>query len=141
MTRRNFLSTLTALVAAPAAAPAAAAGSAQIAPLELSDVEWRARLSPEQYAVLRREGTEAPFTSPLNAEKRTGTYHCAGCDLALHCNGVFDDMVAVAKGLEPASPATLKRLTRAMLWLAPPKPFDREAAVWERDGLLAKAPG
>jgi len=91
MTRRNFLSTLTALVAAPAAAPAAAAGSAQIAPLELSDAEWRARLSPDQYAVLRREGTEPPFTSPLNAEKRTGTYHCAGCDLALFTSAMKFD--------------------------------------------------
>jgi len=91
MTRRNFLSTLTALVAAPAAAPAAATGSTQIAPLELSDAEWRARLTPEQYAVLRREGTERPFTSPLNAEKRAGTYHCAGCDLALFTSAMKFD--------------------------------------------------
>ncbi len=91
MTRRSFLSTLTALVAAPAAAPAAATGPTQIAPLELSDAEWRARLTPEQYAVLRREGTERPFTSPLNAEKRTGTYHCAGCDLALFTSAMKFD--------------------------------------------------
>ncbi len=84
MTRRTFLSTLTALAAAPAAVPAAPASSASaIGRLELSDAEWRQRLTPEQYKVLRREGTEAPFTSPLNAEKRKGTYHCAGCELAL----------------------------------------------------------
>jgi peptide-methionine (R)-S-oxide reductase len=44
-----------------------------------SDEEWRARLTPAQYQVLRREGTEPPGTSPLNDEKRAGTYVCAGC--------------------------------------------------------------
>jgi peptide-methionine (R)-S-oxide reductase len=84
MTRRTFLSTLTALAAAPAAVPAAPAPAAtEIGRLELSDAEWRKRLTSEQYAVLRREGTEAPFTSPLNAEKRAGTFQCAGCDLPL----------------------------------------------------------
>lgn len=50
---------------------------------QLSDAEWKRRLSPSAYAVLRREGTEAPFSSPLNAEKRVGTFHCAACDLPL----------------------------------------------------------
>ena len=51
--------------------------------LELSDDEWKKRLTPEQYEVLRREGTERPFTSPLNKEYGAGTYVCAGCDLPL----------------------------------------------------------
>ena len=46
-----------------------------------SDEEWRRRLTPEQYRVLRHHGTERAGTSPLNQEKRAGTYHCAGCDL------------------------------------------------------------
>jgi peptide-methionine (R)-S-oxide reductase len=45
--------------------------------------EWRKILSPNQFAVLREEGTERPFTSPLNNEKRKGTFVCAGCDLPL----------------------------------------------------------
>ena len=49
----------------------------------LSDADWKARLSPAAYAVLRHEDTERAFTSPLNAEKRPGVFHCAGCDLAL----------------------------------------------------------
>lgn len=45
--------------------------------------EWRKRLTAEQYAVLRDHDTERPFTSPLNREKRKGTFTCAGCDLPL----------------------------------------------------------
>ncbi len=48
-----------------------------------TDAQWRETLSREQYAVLRREGTERAHTSPLNLEKRTGTYVCAGCGQAL----------------------------------------------------------
>lgn len=45
-----------------------------------SDVEWREKLNPEQYRVLRQHGTERAGTSPLNAEKRKGVFLCAGCD-------------------------------------------------------------
>jgi peptide-methionine (R)-S-oxide reductase len=48
-----------------------------------TDAEWRKLLTPAQYEVLRHEGTERPFTSPLLAEKRRGTFACAGCDLDL----------------------------------------------------------
>lgn len=48
-----------------------------------SDAEWRALLSPEAYDVLRHEGTEPPFTSPLLGEHRAGVFTCAGCALDL----------------------------------------------------------
>ncbi len=48
-----------------------------------SDAEWRKLLTPEQYEVLRRDGTERAFTSPLLNEHRRGTFACAGCDLEL----------------------------------------------------------
>ncbi|HEY6985340.1 MAG TPA: peptide-methionine (R)-S-oxide reductase, partial [Rhodanobacteraceae bacterium] len=48
-----------------------------------TDAEWRALLTPDQYAVLRQQGTERAFTSPLDHEKRAGTFACAGCDLPL----------------------------------------------------------
>lgn len=48
-----------------------------------SDAQWRALLGPDRYQILRRGGTEPPFSSPLIGEKRRGTYHCAGCGLAL----------------------------------------------------------
>lgn len=49
----------------------------------LSAAEWQKRLSPEQFYVLRKHGTERAGTSPLNKEKRKGTFACAGCDLPL----------------------------------------------------------
>jgi len=52
-------------------------------PLKLSDDEWRKRLDPVQFKVLREEGTERAGSSPLNAEKRPGVFACAGCDLPL----------------------------------------------------------
>ncbi|PJC11534.1 MAG: peptide-methionine (R)-S-oxide reductase, partial [Comamonadaceae bacterium CG_4_9_14_0_8_um_filter_60_18] len=57
--------------------------SARIEPLRLTDLEWKQRLTPKQYDVLRHEGTESPQSSPLNTEKRKGVYHCAACDLPL----------------------------------------------------------
>ncbi len=47
--------------------------------IEKSDEEWREQLSPEQYEILRRKGTEAPFTGEYVDEKRSGTYKCSGC--------------------------------------------------------------
>ena len=44
-----------------------------------TDQDWRRTLTPDQYRVLREEGTERPFSSALNREKRKGTYVCAGC--------------------------------------------------------------
>ena len=46
----------------------------------LSKEEWKSRLSPESYYILREEGTERAFSSELNNEKRKGVFHCAGCD-------------------------------------------------------------
>ena len=48
-------------------------------PVTLTEEEWRAKLSPSQYQVLRKHGTERAGTSPLNAEKRHGRFVCAGC--------------------------------------------------------------
>ena len=50
---------------------------------KLTAAEWQKRLTPEQFYVLRKHGTERAGTSPLNKEKRAGTFACAGCDLPL----------------------------------------------------------
>jgi peptide-methionine (R)-S-oxide reductase len=83
MTRRQWMSFMSALGLAPAAASSATAAPAAAPRVQRSDAEWKKVLSPAAYDVLRHEGTERPFTSPLNAEKRPGRYHCAGCNHAL----------------------------------------------------------
>jgi peptide-methionine (R)-S-oxide reductase len=77
MERRTLLTALSAWVAG-AATPAAAQANTRF-PLQKSDAEWRKLLSPAAYAVLFQHGTERAGTSPLNAEKRPGTYVCAAC--------------------------------------------------------------
>ena len=51
--------------------------------IEKTDAEWRAKLTPEQYDILRNHGTERPWSSPLLKEHRKGIFACAGCDLPL----------------------------------------------------------
>ena len=83
-TRRNFIalsSTGIAMVLAGGAGPSAAATGFEI---EKTEAEWRAILTPAQYGVLREENTEPAGSSPLDKEHREGTFHCAGCDLALY---------------------------------------------------------
>ena len=50
---------------------------------KLTAAEWKKRLTPAQFGILREEGTERAFSSPLDHEKRKGTFACAGCDLPL----------------------------------------------------------
>jgi len=61
-----------------------------------SKEEWKARLSPESYYILREEGTERAFSSQLNKEKRKGIFHCAGCDLPLFSQ--IKSMIVVQDG-------------------------------------------
>jgi peptide-methionine (R)-S-oxide reductase len=96
MSRRKLLTQLTLGGLFGRAATATAQSPAQ-APtrrpdrLELSEAQWKQRLTPAQYQVLRLEGTERAFTSPLNAEKRKGVYKCVGCDLPLFTSGMKYD--------------------------------------------------
>jgi peptide-methionine (R)-S-oxide reductase len=69
----------------------AAAVAATPAPFKLTDAEWRKRLSPQAYQVLRQASTEYPFTSPLNNEHRKGTFACAGCGLPLYASATKFD--------------------------------------------------
>ena len=84
-TRRQFLfaGTAAAVAAAVFTRQTLAATPAETIELTLSDAQWRARLTAQQYAILRQEGTEWPNSSPLNTEHRVGTFSCAGCSLPL----------------------------------------------------------
>ncbi|MBF0311090.1 MAG: peptide-methionine (R)-S-oxide reductase MsrB [Magnetococcales bacterium] len=83
MNRRRLLTLGIALMAGYPWRGGSIAGEKKVDKIDKSDSEWRALLTPEQYDVLRREGTERAFTSPLNKEYGAGVYHCAGCDLDL----------------------------------------------------------
>ncbi len=83
--RRQMLTLLGIGVAMPVlAACGSTRAEARDFPIRLSEAEWRRKLTREQFRILREAGTEPPFTSPLDKEKRAGTFHCAGCGNALY---------------------------------------------------------
>lgn len=82
ISRRHLLSASLAGIVAMAAGTGLAAERV-VPQFNLTDAQWRSRLSPAAYRVLRRAETEPPFSSPLNREHRRGTFLCAGCALPL----------------------------------------------------------
>jgi len=80
-TRRHLL--LAGTAAGLFARHAAAAPPGEVFEVRYTDAQWRERLTPQQYAVLRQQGTERPGSSPLEREHRAGTFTCAGCGLPL----------------------------------------------------------
>lgn len=83
-TRRSILTAASALALAPVAAGAAPKDAFANSPFrKLTDADWRRKLPPASYAVLRQEATERPGTSTLLDEHRAGTFVCLGCDLPL----------------------------------------------------------
>ncbi|MFT2520588.1 peptide-methionine (R)-S-oxide reductase, partial [Escherichia coli] len=74
---------------------------------------WRARLTPEQYQILRKEGTERAGTSPLNKEHRAGTFACAGCALPLFSSKTkFDSGTGWPSFWQPLDKAVATRQDR-----------------------------
>lgn len=79
-----------------------------------TDAQWRARLSPQQYAVLRQEATEPPGSSPLNKEHRPGTFSCAGCSLPLFASSTkFDSGTGWPSFWKPLDNAVATRKDRS----------------------------
>ena len=87
MDRRSFIKRVAGGAGALALSKFLLAGQAiaaeRIAKLSKTDAEWKRLLTPEQYDVLRQEGTERSHTSPLDREKRSGLFVCVACDLPL----------------------------------------------------------
>ena len=83
MERRQFIAVLAGLFAAHRLAQAGPTDPIKIEKIVLKPEEWKKRLTPQQYAILREEDTERAGSSPLDREKRKGTFVCAGCDLPL----------------------------------------------------------
>ena len=112
MNRRKIFKGFTALLGL-SAAPWAFSQSKPTAAnaLVLSEAQWKQKLSPAQFAILRTEGTERAGSSPLNNEKRKGVYHCAGCDLALFTSEMkFDSGTGWPSFFQPVDEAHVGRI-------------------------------
>jgi peptide-methionine (R)-S-oxide reductase len=90
-TRRTALAWLGAGFAIPVLGACGSAAEAKTYKVSYTDAEWKKRLSPAAYKVLRHEDTEPPFSSPLDKEKRKGTFVCAGCGNALYSSATKFD--------------------------------------------------
>ncbi|MCA0903346.1 peptide-methionine (R)-S-oxide reductase MsrB [Qipengyuania aquimaris] len=83
--RRGFLGWIGASASfAALAACGSGRAEAKSFPVSLSEAQWRSKLTKSEFYVLRQEGTERPYSSPLNEEKRAGVFMCAGCGNALY---------------------------------------------------------
>ena len=93
-------------------------GSAGDGPFEIvkGEDEWKRILSPAAFNVLRRHGTERPFTSPLNGEKRKGSYACAGCNLPLFASDTkFESGTGWPSFFKPLANAVATSSDRSLL--------------------------
>jgi peptide-methionine (R)-S-oxide reductase len=123
ITRRNILLGGASLLGLFGIAGAACSQSrADKAPAETfevthTDAEWRRMLSPDAYEVLRHEDTEPPFSSPLDHEKRPGTFACAGCALPLFSSRTkFDSGTGWPSFWKPLDGAVRTRRDRSFGW-------------------------
>jgi peptide-methionine (R)-S-oxide reductase len=121
-TRRDILkggAGLLALVGAAGASwPGGAKPAAEAFEVTKTDAEWRAQLGEAAYRVLRHEDTEPPFSSPLDHEKRAGTFCCAGCDLPLFSSKTkFDSGTGWPSFWKPLPDAVRTRADRSFGWV------------------------
>ncbi|EHN65808.1 peptide-methionine (R)-S-oxide reductase MsrB [Comamonas testosteroni] len=115
-TRRHMLLSAAASAAALSTGIFHRSATAASESIEISytDAQWRARLSPQQYAVLRQEATEPPGSSPLNKEHRPGIFSCAGCSLPLFASTTkFDSGTGWPSFWKPLDNAVATRKDRS----------------------------
>ncbi len=115
LTRRTALSGLAAIASANLLQTLGAHAGGEDH-LVYTDAEWRSRLTANQYAILREDGTERPFTSPLLHEKRKGIFACAGCGNDLFSSATkFDSGTGWPSFWKPLPRAVLTRSDRSLL--------------------------
>lgn len=114
-TDRRTLLAVAGLGALTAACGGTPAEAAQTFPFRLTDAEWRKRLSPQAYDVLRKGATEWAGTSPLNKEHRAGTFACAGCGLPLFASATkFESGTGWPSFYRPLPNAVVTRSDRSL---------------------------
>ena len=84
LTRRGLIASAVAFAAVGGTAISNARAATGSFEVTRTPAEWKAMLTPQEYKVMRREGTERPFSSPLDKFYEAGTYHCRGCDLPVY---------------------------------------------------------
>lgn len=91
-TRRSFIGWLSASAALPVlSACGSATAEARSFPVKRTPAQWRKKLTKSEYYILREAGTERPYSSPLDKEKRKGTFVCAGCNNRLYASSTKYD--------------------------------------------------
>lgn len=122
MQRRTFLITAAGAGAALlwARLPRSLAGQppAGHGPWALTPDQWRKRLTPAQFHILREAGTEPPFSSPLDHETRAGLYHCAGCALPLYSSATKYDSGTGWPSFWKPLPDAIATRTDTRLWMS-----------------------
>ncbi|MBQ1500230.1 MAG: peptide-methionine (R)-S-oxide reductase MsrB [Sphingomonas sp.] len=113
--RRAFLAVAGIGAFTAACGGGAPAEAAQKFEFTLTDAEWKKRLSPLAYQVLRQGATERAFTSPLNKEHRAGTFACAGCALPLYASSTkFDSGTGWPSFWQPLPRAVITRADNSL---------------------------
>ncbi|MBW4331549.1 peptide-methionine (R)-S-oxide reductase MsrB [Stakelama sp. CBK3Z-3] len=114
--RRQFLGfTGIGLAALTTGCSAGESRAAETFPLNLSREQWKKRLTPTQFRILREAGTERPFSSPLNDEHRSGTFICAGCDQPLYSSKTkFESGTGWPSFYAPLKGAVVTRTDRSL---------------------------
>jgi peptide-methionine (R)-S-oxide reductase len=114
--RRAFIGVAGAAGAALTFLPVGRAnGASRSFEFALSDSDWRKRLGPERYRILREAGTERPYSSPLNKEHRRGTFACAGCGLPLFSSATkFDSGTGWPSFFRPLPNAIVTRADHSL---------------------------
>jgi len=114
--RRALLGTFAAVAIAGLAAAAAPSRAGARFEVARTPAEWRRLLGPRRYAILREAGTERPFSSPLDKERRRGLYACAGCGLPLFGSAAkFDSGTGWPSFFRPLANAIVTRPDRSLL--------------------------
>ncbi len=141
LTRRRFLTGLALSAALPALAACGAAAEAKAYPVSFSEAEWRRRLTPQQFRILRLKGTERSFTSPLLNEHRRGTFVCAADGNALFSSATKYDSGTGWPSFWRPLPARSAPLSTANWAMRAPKCTACAAEdIWAMSSTMARRP-